>query len=201
MNYLAVTIAMSPEHLLLLGIVVLLIMNIVSERSRAVLPVAVLFVAAASLAAAWLGFSGWTGSPFPGQLVVPPPIAFAKAIMLGLAVPVLLFSGDDFGEGEFYPLMLSSLYGVSLLASAESFLTLFLGIELMSIPVYVLVLIGFRRAESAEAALKYLVLSGAASAVGTSCPKMPSRMHSHACQARLPPARSLVKAHREQLHA
>ena len=84
--------------------------------------------------------------------------------MLALAVPVLLISKDDFGEGAFYPLLLSSLYGVCLLASAESFLTLFLGIELMSIPVYVLVLLGLRRPESAEAALKYLVLSGTASA-------------------------------------
>ena len=164
MNYLAVSIAMSPEHLLLLGIVTLLVLNIVSERSRAALPLAVAFVAAATFAAAWLGFSGWTGAPFPGQFVLTPPAAFAKAIILALAVPVLLFSGDDFGEGDFYPLLLSSLYGVCLLASAESFLTLFLGIELMSIPVYVLVLMGFRRAESAEAALKYLVLSGAASA-------------------------------------
>ena len=51
-----------------------------------------------------------------------------------------------------------------LLLSADSFLTLFLGLELMSLPVYVLVLLAFRRPESAEAALKYLVLSGAASA-------------------------------------
>ena len=119
---------------------------------------------AAAAAAAWLGFTGWTGAPFPGQFVLTPPAAFAKAVVLALAVPLVLMSRDDFGEGPFYPLLLSSLYGVCLLASAESFLTLFLGIELMSIPVYVLVLIGFRRPESAEAALKYLVLSGTASA-------------------------------------
>jgi len=164
MNFTAVSIAMAPEHLLLAGIVALLILDVVSGRARAALPLAVAFVSAAAIAAAWLGFAGWTGAPFPGQFVLTPPAAFAKAIMLALAVPVLLFSKDDFGEGEFYPLVLSSLYGVCLLASAESFLTLFLGIELMSIPVYVLVLLGYRRPESAEAALKYLVLSGTASA-------------------------------------
>jgi len=164
MNYLAAAIAMAPEHLLLAGIVVLLILEIASERSRAALPLAVVFVSAAALAAALLGFNGWTGAPFPGQFELAPPAAFAKAILLALAVPVLLASKEDFGEGVFYPLMLSSLYGVCLLASAGSFLTLFLGIELMSIPVYVLVLLGMRRPESAEAALKYLVLSGTASA-------------------------------------
>jgi NADH-quinone oxidoreductase subunit N len=164
MNFQAVSIAMAPEHLLLAGIVALLLLEIFSDRPRAALPLAVAFVAAASVAAAWLGFTGWTGAPFPGQFVLTPPTAFAKAIVLALAVPVLLASKDDFGEGDFYPLLLSSLYGACLLASAESFLTLFLGIELMSIPVYVLVLMGFRRPESAEAALKYLVLSGTASA-------------------------------------
>ncbi|NJD89480.1 MAG: NADH-quinone oxidoreductase subunit N [Betaproteobacteria bacterium] len=164
MNFTAVSIAMAPEHLLLAGIVTLLILEIASDKATAALPIAVVFVAAASAAAAWLGFTGWTGAPFPGQFDLTPPASFTKAIVLALAVPVLLASKDDFGKGEFYPLVLSSLYGVCLLASAESFLTLFLGIELMSIPVYVLVLMGFRRPESAEAALKYLVLSGTASA-------------------------------------
>jgi NADH-quinone oxidoreductase subunit N len=60
--------------------------------------------------------------------------------------------------------LLSSLYGFCLLYSAESFLTMFLGLELMSVPVYVLVLLAFGRPESPEAALKYLVLGGAATA-------------------------------------
>ena len=164
MNASAVLLAMAPEHLLLAGIVALLVLEIFSDRPNAALPLAVAFVAAAAGAAAWLGFTGYVGAPFPGQFDLTPPASFAKALVLALAVPVLLFSKDDFGRGEFYPLILSSLYGICLLASAESFLTLFLGIELMSIPVYVLVLLGFRRPESAEAALKYLVLSGTASA-------------------------------------
>ena len=73
-------------------------------------------------------------------------------------------SRDDFAGGEFPILLLSSLYGVCLLSSADSFPTLFLGLELMSLPVYVLVLLAYRRPESAEAALKYLVLGGAATA-------------------------------------
>jgi NADH-quinone oxidoreductase subunit N len=61
-------------------------------------------------------------------------------------------------------LVLSSLYGVCLMQSADSMLTLFLGLEIMSLPVYVLVLLAYRRPQSAEAALKYLVLGGAATA-------------------------------------
>ncbi len=62
-------------------------------------------------------------------------------------------------------LLLSSLYGVCLMQSADSFLTLFLGLEIMSLPVYVLVLLAYRRPQSAEAALKYLVLGGTATAM------------------------------------
>jgi len=62
-------------------------------------------------------------------------------------------------------LLLSSLYGICLLLSADSFLTLFVGLELMSLPVYVLVVLAYRRPESAEAALKYLVLGGTATAI------------------------------------
>ena len=84
--------------------------------------------------------------------------------MLALAIPVLLISRDDFADAQFHILVIGSLYGVCLLLSADSFLILFLGIELMSLPVYVLVLLAFQRTESAEAALKYLVLGGTATA-------------------------------------
>ena len=164
MTWQAVLTAMLPEHLLLAGIVVLLIMEIASDRPRGALAVALAFVAAATAAAAWLGFTGYTEAPFPGQFSVDPAGSLAKAAVLALAVPVLLLSRDDFTAGPYYPLLLSSLYGFCLLYSAESFLTMFLGLELMSVPVYVLVLLAFGRPESPEAALKYLVLGGAATA-------------------------------------
>ncbi len=85
--------------------------------------------------------------------------------MLALALPVLLMARDEFDGGEFPALLLSSLYGVWLLHLADSFLTLFLGLEIMSLPVYVLVLLAYQRPESAEAALKYLVLGGTATAM------------------------------------
>jgi NADH-quinone oxidoreductase subunit N len=153
-----------PEHLLLAGLVSLIGLEITMARPRGALALSVLAVTAAALAAAYLYAMGYAAVPFPGHYSVGPTTSIAKVIVLALAVPVLLLSGDDFGEGPFYPLLLSSLYGVCLLLSADSFLTLFLGIELMSLPVYVLVVLAYRRPESAEAALKYLVLGGAASA-------------------------------------
>jgi NADH-quinone oxidoreductase subunit N len=155
---------MLPENLLLAGIVALTSIEIAGVRARAALPLAFIAVAVAAAAAAWLSLAGYAGAPFPGQFSVTPEGLLAKAVVLALVLPVLLMSREDFAGGEFHLLILSSLYGVCLLMSADSFLTLFLGLELMSLPVYALVLLAFRRPQSAEAALKYLVLSGAASA-------------------------------------
>jgi NADH-quinone oxidoreductase subunit N len=164
MNWIDLLTAMLPEHLLLAGIVVLIGLEIVSDRPRGALAVALASVVAAAAAAYWLFASGANVSPFAGQFSVDPKWSLAKALVLVLAVPIVLMSREEFREGPFYPLLLASLYGFCLLLSADSFLTLFLGLELLSLPVYTLVLLAFRRPQSAEAALKYLVLGGAASA-------------------------------------
>lgn len=164
MNWTEVVTAMLPEHLLLAGIVVLILVEVFMPKPRGALGIALLAVIAATAAAASLGFGGYEAAPFAGQFSVNPAGLLAKAVVLGLTIPVLLLSRDDFEDSRFHLLLLSSLYGTLLLLSADSFLTLFLGLELMSLPVYALVLLAFRRDDSAEAALKYLVLGGAATA-------------------------------------
>jgi len=165
MNWTQVLVAMLPEHLLLAGIVLLLLLDVLSERPRGQLAVALAAVVAATLAASVLAIAGYAATPFAGQLSVDSSAFAAKAIVLVLAIPVLLLARDEFPEGPFYLLLLSSLYGASLILSADSFLTLFLGLELMSIPVYTMVLLAMRRPECTEAALKYLILGGTATAM------------------------------------
>jgi NADH-quinone oxidoreductase subunit N len=165
MNWTTLLVAMSPEHLLLAGIVVLLAIDIVSDRPRGHLAVSLAVVIAATLAASVLAIAGYAAAPFPGQLSVDSSAFAAKAIVLVLAIPALLLARDEFADGPFYVLLLSSLYGACLILAADSFLTLFLGLELMSIPVYVLVLLAMKRVEATEAALKYLILGGTATAM------------------------------------
>ena len=165
MNWTQLLVVMAPENLLLAGLVTLILIETFSARPRGLLTVSVLAVLAAFVAAAGLSAAGYTAALFPGQYSVDATAYAAKAIVLVLAVPALLLGRDEFPEGPFYSLTLSSLYGACLILSADSFLTLFLGLELMSIPVYVLVLLAYRRIECAEAALKYLILGGTATAV------------------------------------
>jgi len=165
MSWIDSAIAMLPEHLLLAGVVALIALEIAApRRKQGTQLLSLLTVTFAAAAAAWLSSNGFAFAAFAGHYSVDPAAFLAKAIVLALAVPVLLISRDDSEQRAFPILLLSSLYGVCLLLSADSFLTLFLGLELMSLPVYALVLLAFRRPESAEAALKYLVLGGTATA-------------------------------------
>ena len=165
MNTTAVLTAMLPEHLLLAGLVVVIVLEIAGRGRRASLFVAFVAVAAAAVAAAQLSLDGYAAAPFAGQFSVDRETLLVKAMVLAFALPVLVMARDEFVGGEFPALLLSSLYGVCLLQSADSFATVFLGLELMSLPVYVLVLLAWRRPQSAEAALKYLVLGGTATAM------------------------------------
>ena len=164
MNWQQVVTAMAPENVLLAGMLLLLCAEIVAGRTRDGFGIAILAVAGA-VAAAWtLYATGYTAAPFAGHYSIAPPGALAKLVVLALTLPVLLISRDDFAESRYYVLLLASLYGACLLVSSDSMPTLFLALEIMSLPVYALVLLANLRPESAEAALKYLVLGGAATA-------------------------------------
>ena len=68
------------------------------------------------------------------------------------------------GHGEFHGLLLFSVMGMAILASAEDLITLFLGLELLSIPLYVLCAAEYRREGSLESGLKYLIIGSVGSA-------------------------------------
>ncbi|MBP9675643.1 MAG: NADH-quinone oxidoreductase subunit N [Anaerolineaceae bacterium] len=67
-------------------------------------------------------------------------------------------------EGEYYVLLMISISGMLLMASAADLIIVFLALELLSIPLYVLTGIDHKRIESKEAALKYFLLGTMASA-------------------------------------
>jgi len=68
-------------------------------------------------------------------------------------------------KGEFYVLGLFAVLGMMILVSAHSLLTVYLGLELMSLSLYAMVAFNRDSALSTEAAMKYFVLGGFASGV------------------------------------
>lgn len=71
----------------------------------------------------------------------------------------------DMPQGEFYILGLFSILGMMIVVSAYSFLTLFLGLELLSLPLYAMV--AMRRDDSiaSEAGMKFFILSALATGI------------------------------------
>ena len=70
---------------------------------------------------------------------------------------------EDFHPGEYYTLLLFSAAGMMLMAAAGDLIMVFLGLELLSIPLYILAGFSRRRLESEEASIKYLLLGAFAS--------------------------------------
>ena len=68
------------------------------------------------------------------------------------------------GHGEYYALLLTVVLGMVVLAGATNLVTIFIGYELLSIPLYVLCATEMRRATSLESGLKYLIIGSVGSA-------------------------------------
>jgi NADH-quinone oxidoreductase subunit N len=82
------------------------------------------------------------------------------AVLLSLRSPAV----STAGHGEYYALMLFSVMGMAVLVSAQNLVSLFLGFELLSIPLYILCASEYRREGSLESGLKYLVIGSVGSA-------------------------------------
>ena len=67
-------------------------------------------------------------------------------------------------HGEYHSLLLASIAGMAVLVAAQNLITLFIGIELLSIPLYVLCATEMHRAASLESGLKYLIIGSVGSA-------------------------------------
>ncbi len=87
--------------------------------------------------------------------------ASALAIMLS---PAYLQRLNLVHQGEYYALMLLATIGMMLMAAATSFLMVFLGLEMLSLALYILCGFVSRRKSSQEASMKYFLLSSFASA-------------------------------------
>ena len=98
--------------------------------------------------------------------------AFTSGIHIALTLAsglTILFSESylrqkRIGFGEFYPLILWSTAGAMIMSSTENLLVLFVGLEIMSISIYVLAGMSRSEEKSEESALKYFLLGGFASA-------------------------------------
>jgi NADH-quinone oxidoreductase subunit N len=91
-------------------------------------------------------------------------LIFAVAAIASVVISLRSPGPRSAGQGEFYSLLLFSVLGMAVLVSAQNLVTLFIGFEMLSIPLYILCASEYRREGSLEAGLKYLVIGSVGSA-------------------------------------
>jgi NADH-quinone oxidoreductase subunit N len=112
------------------------------------------------------GLTYGTGDPLT-LLGVGGYIAVAQVgVLILTALTLLLLTGSDFTRhaGEYVAVVLMAAAGGLLIASAQDLLVIFIGLELLSLGLYILAAFAKASAKSAEAAMKYYLFGGMSAA-------------------------------------
>jgi NADH-quinone oxidoreductase subunit N len=162
--------ALSPVVVLAVGALVVLLVGLISKveiRTRVVPVLAVVTLAGAIGTEIWR-FS-YAQTIIAGALRMDDLALTVDLVCVVAAIPTVLLSlradaPREAGHGEFHSLLLFSVMGMAVLISAEDIIALFLGLELLSIPLYILCAAEYRREGSLESGLKYLIIGSVGSA-------------------------------------
>ncbi len=162
---------LSPIVVIAAGALVVLLVGLASSamvRSRLVPTLTLVAIAGAIGTEIWR-FSHAPQTIVAGALRIDDLALIADLVCAVAAVAAVLLAlraraPKEAGHGEFHALLLFSLMGMAVLVSAQDLVTLFLGLELLSIPLYVLCAAEYRREGSLESGLKYLIIGSVGSA-------------------------------------
>lgn len=111
---------------------------------------------------------GYTTSAFGGMVVVDNFAIFLSVLLLlsglaGIALAYDYLKRTGLDRGEYYTLLLFAISGMILMGMSADLIMVFLSLELLSIPLYVLAGIASPKPDSEESALKYFLLGAFAS--------------------------------------
>jgi len=165
--------ALAPEMVLSGVLVVMLLVDLLVEETKKYLvgTVAGLGLLGAMIPIVTLALQGHhTREMFGGAYVVDPFALALKALFILSGYVVLLIATTyieegDYYEGEFSFLMVSAILGMVVMSSARDLITIFIALELLSIPGYLLAGWRKRDVKSNEAMLKYYLLGVLATGV------------------------------------
>jgi len=169
-------LAILPE-LITIGAAVVLLFAAALSRGRLDRTVGTVVVAAASVATFVVAFFQWHDIAQHGATTtlahavvldgfsVVATVVIALGLLLSALVAHDWLGRESMSGVEYHILTLAATSGAMIMAQANDLIIIFLGLEILSIGLYVLVAFNRRRANSAEAALKYLLLGGFASAI------------------------------------
>jgi NADH-quinone oxidoreductase subunit N len=162
----------APLFAMMGGSIVVLMVGLIRGRAvqRVFTPLLTVVALATAIVFAVIAWDPGKADPTIAGALTVDTLGLALTIICcaaGIVTVLLSLRADavrDAGAGEYYALVLGSVAGMIVLVEASSLVSLFVGIELLSIPLYVLCATEIRREPSLEAGLKYLVIGSVGSA-------------------------------------
>ena len=157
-----------PELFLLSAISIILLFDLfASERLKSL---TYYLTQLALIITGWLAFDliGESATIFSGTFVLDTMGSTFKVFIMGFAIIALVYTrhylkAHELLRNEYFILALMSILGMMVMVSGHSLLTLYMGLEIMSLSLYALIASARDRAVAIEAALKYFVLGAIAS--------------------------------------
>jgi NADH-quinone oxidoreductase subunit N len=158
-----------PELILTIaGVLIMLLEVTMGKRSRNLLGYFSLFALIAAAAGSVIALNTG-GSAFGGLLIVDAYATFFRVLVIGVGILAILQSfqylqREKANCGEYYALILFSIVGQSVMASANELIMVFIGLEISSIATYVLADFLREDRRNNESAIKYFLLGSFATA-------------------------------------
>lgn len=164
---------MTPEFIIVIAAILLSILDLLVRNSfkRQYFAYAAFVATLISLVSLIMLYGKGTADIMGGTFVLDGfSKAFKTLLLAGAALVFLLAASDEkqtpiADKGEYYYLLLTALLGAMFMASSTDLITLFIGLELLSLSSFILVGIRKRSKASNEAAMKYVINGGISTAI------------------------------------
>ncbi len=152
-----------PTAVVVIWAVMLLLVDLWVPKGRKGITAMLAAIGLALALGLTLAQNGRSASAFNDMIVVDGFATFLEALFLAAGLAAIALAYDylkrmDIEHGEYYVLLMFSVSGMMLMAQANDLIIVFLALELLSIPLYILSGLARARLDSEEAALKYFLL-------------------------------------------
>lgn len=160
-----------PEIFLLTMVCVILIVDLfLKDESRGATYVLSLIALIVTASLSFSNFSTETITTFNGSFILDPMASILKISISIVVMAVFIYAKDylkdrNIYKGEYFILGLFGVLGMMVMVSAGNFLTVYLGLELLSLSMYAMIAMQRDSIVASEAAMKYFILGAIASGI------------------------------------
>lgn len=162
-----------PEIILFVGALIILLLDVfVAKKFKDFFVTTKLLAFAFGVGSIYVlnDIFGFMGVIYSDMIVINPLLSFIKFVILclfvlNIALSLRFIYNNQKISSEFIALYMMSVVGAMVLVSANDFLVFYLGIELLSLPLYLLAAINKKSKNSSESGIKYFILGCVASGI------------------------------------